>query len=166
MTLFSLSFFFRRYSYQHKNTQKHTKTHKNNTKHVFPCCCAATSNNMGSDGDDSNDGDYTTESDNDTETEQDVVSTEDYIIEFREPASKKRRRFSAEEKLVMIRNVDRRMHQGMSQRQACRELNIDNKQIIQWRKQKRFFMQQPNRKARSLHPGRISRLQEFEKDLL
>ena len=47
---------------------------------------------------------------------------------------KKRRRFTIQEKLIFLRRVNRKMESGMTQRAACREINIDHKQICEWKK--------------------------------
>ena len=59
---------------------------------------------------------------------------------------KKRRRFTIQEKLIFLRRVNRKMENGMTQHAACREINIDHKQICDWRKNQAFSKQQPIRR--------------------
>ena len=61
-------------------------------------------------------------------------------------AIKKRHRFTIQEKLVFLRRVNRKMESGMTQRAACHEINIDHKQICDWRGGKAFSKQQPIRR--------------------
>ena len=61
-------------------------------------------------------------------------------------AIKKHRRFTIQEKLMFLWHVNRKMESGMTQRAACHEINIDHKQICDWRKNQAFSKQQPIRR--------------------
>ena len=69
---------------------------------------------------------------------------------------KKRRRFSLQEKLCLLRNVRRRINNGLSQAAACRALNVHEKQVIEWKKQFQNLKESSNKKAKSLCKGRSS----------
>ena len=55
--------------------------------------------------------------------------------EFGESSNKKRLRFTTQEKMAYLRKVMRKQNEGMSERAACKSLNINNKQIQIWQKQ-------------------------------
>ena len=48
-----------------------------------------------------------------------------------ERIKKKQRRFSLQDKMILLRQIRRRETQGLSQRQACKAMNIHEKQIIE-----------------------------------
>ena len=79
---------------------------------------------------------------------------------------KKRRRFTIQEKLIFLRRVNRKMESGMTQCAACHEINIDHKQICDWRKKSGLLKAATNKKARCLHPGVPSMLQPYTDCLL
>ena len=79
---------------------------------------------------------------------------------------KKRCRFTIQEKLIFLRHVNRKMESGMTQRAACCEINIDHKQICEWRKKSGLLKAATNKKARCLHPGVPSMLQPYTDGLL
>ena len=54
----------------------------------------------------------------------------------------------------------------MTQRAACHEINIDHKQICDWRKKSGLLKAAPNKKARCLHPCVPSMLQPYTDGLL
>ena len=54
----------------------------------------------------------------------------------------------------------------MTQHAACREINIDQKQICEWRKKPGLLKAATNKKARCLHPGVPSMLQPYTDGLL
>ena len=78
---------------------------------------------------------------------------------------KKWRRFSLQEKLCLLRNVRRRIHNGSSQAAACRALNVQ-KQVIEWKKQFQNLKESSNKKAKSLCKGRSSILVPLTDPLL
>ena len=79
---------------------------------------------------------------------------------------KKHHRFTIQEKLIFLRCFNRKMESGMTQRAACREINIDHKQICEWRKKSGLLKAATNKKARCLHPGVPSMLQPYIDGLL
>ena len=79
---------------------------------------------------------------------------------------KKRRRFTIQEKLCFIRNVRKRLENGLSQRAACEELNIHHTLYGLWIKQMEDMRQSRNSKARSLCQGRQSSLAPIQEVLL
>ena len=58
--------------------------------------------------------------------------------------------------MAYLRKVMRKQNEGMSERVACKSLNINNKQIQTWRKQSTQLKEIKNRKAKSLHIGMAS----------
>ena len=79
---------------------------------------------------------------------------------------KKRRRFSLQEKLCLLWNVRRRIHNGLSQAAACHSLNVHEKQVIEWKKQFQALKHSSNKKAKSLCKGRSSILVPLTDPLL
>ena len=79
---------------------------------------------------------------------------------------KKRRRFTIQEKLCFIRNVRKRLENGLSQRAACEELNIHHTLYGLWIKQMEEMRQSRNSKAKSLCQGRQSSLAPIQEVLL
>ncbi|KAI2507566.1 hypothetical protein MHU86_6859 [Fragilaria crotonensis] len=76
----------------------------------------------------------------------------------------RQRHFKILEKLAsFVRNVRRKMGEGLSQHAACEDLNI-HRGI--WVKQLGDFGQEQNNKSRSLCRGRISSLAPFQNELL
>ena len=61
-------------------------------------------------------------------------------------AIKKRHRFTIQEKLMFLRHVNCKMESGMTQHAACLDINIDHKQICDWRKNQAVSKQQPIRR--------------------
>ena len=49
--------------------------------------------------------------------------------------TKKRRRFTLQEKLMYLRVVQQKVEKGMSLREALKSINISHKQILDWKKQ-------------------------------
>ena len=58
------------------------------------------------------------------------------------------------------------LENGMSQREACKDLNIHHKQYGVWRKQMEQLQRARNSKAKSLYQGRVSILKAVEDELL
>ena len=81
-------------------------------------------------------------------------------------SKKKRRRFTIQEKLCFIRNVKKRLENGLSQRAACEELNIHHTLYSLWIKQLEEMRQTRNSKARSLCQGGLSSLAPIQEALL
>ena len=81
------------------------------------------------------------------------------------PEKKKRRRWSNQEKLRIVRSIKRRIAAGKSQGKACEEMNIDPKQYRTW-VHATTAMAKSNPKAMSLCDGKPSILQPISDDLL
>ena len=81
-------------------------------------------------------------------------------------AIKKRHRITIQKKIMFLWRVNRKMESGMTQRAACHEINIDHKQICDWRKKSGLLKAATNKKARCLHPGVPSMLQPYTDGLL
>ena len=64
--------------------------------------------------------------------------------------------FSLQEKLCILLNVRRCIHNGSSQAAACHSLNVHEKQVIEWKKQFETLKDSSNKKAKSLCKGRSS----------
>ena len=79
---------------------------------------------------------------------------------------KKQCRFSLQEKLCLLRNVRRRIHNASSQAAACHALNVHEKQVIEWKKQFQALKHSSNKKAKSLCKGRSSILVSLTDPLL
>ena len=56
---------------------------------------------------------------------------EEPVIEDR--IKKKQRRFTLQDKMIILHQICHRKNQGLSQRQACIATNIHEKQIIEWK---------------------------------
>jgi transposase len=78
----------------------------------------------------------------------------------------KRRRFMHLEKLSIMRNVERKMEEGLSQRQACEAVNIHHTMYGNWLKKRETLCASKNNKAKSLAPGRTSEVSDIQGDLL
>ena len=78
----------------------------------------------------------------------------------------KRHRFSLQEKLCILWNVQRCIRNGLSQAAACRALNVHEKQVIEWKKQFQNLKESSNKKAKSLCKGRSSILVPLTDPLL
>ena len=84
--------------------------------------------------------------DDDTSTEEEEASPEeeatpdesveqnnDKELVAEERIKKKRCRYSLQDKMIFLHQIRHRETQGMSQCQACRAMNIHEKQIIEWK---------------------------------
>ena len=73
------------------------------------------------------------------------------------PTTKKKRcRFSLQEKLCILQNMQQRTRNGSSQAAACHALNFHEKQVIEWKKQFQNLKESSNKKAKSLCKGKSS----------
>jgi transposase-like protein len=79
---------------------------------------------------------------------------------------KKRRHFTAQEKVCFICNVRKRLENGLSQRATCKELNIHHTLCGLWKKQMEEMRQSRNSKAKSLCQGCQSSLAPIKEVLL
>ena len=81
----------------------------------------------------------------------------------------KRRRFTSQEKLCLLRTIRRRIdsEQQVSLRKACSDVNVHHKQYLNWTKQRTALEETKtkNFKAKSLCIGRVSVLKPLEQEL-
>jgi hypothetical protein len=68
-------------------------------------------------------------------------------------SAKEEKHFTIQDKLCFIRNVRKRLENGLSQRAACEELNIHHTLYGLWKKQIEEMRQSRNAKAKSLCQG-------------
>ena len=81
--------------------------------------------------------------------------------------NKKRRRFSLQEKMCLVRSIRRRIETAdVSLRNACDAANIHQKQYLTWKKQFNAMKDARNMKAKSQCIGQTSILKPIKKDLL
>ena len=76
---------------------------------------------------------------------------------------KKRRRFTLQEKMGLVRSIRRRIEANeVSVRIACNEANIYHKQFLSWTKEFDAMQQAMNVKTKRLCLGRLSILKSIE----
>ena len=81
--------------------------------------------------------------------------------------TKKRRRFSLQDKMCLVRSIRRRIEtENVSIRTACNDANIHHKQYLNWKKSFNAMKDAKNIKAKSNCTGRLSILKPVEQDLL
>ena len=112
--------------------------------------------------------------DDDASYEEEEEATPDESVEQRneeEPVvedriKKKQRRFTLQDKMIILHQIHCRETQGLSQYQACIATNIHEKQIIEWKWQWSNMRDTANKKAKSLCKGRLSTLVPYTDALL
>ena len=80
--------------------------------------------------------------------------------------TKRRRRFTLQEKLMYLRVVRRKVEKGISLREASKSINISHKQILDWKKQLEKMKGKSNQHAKSLGDGVQSFLSPYTDRLL
>ena len=80
--------------------------------------------------------------------------------------TKKRRRFTLQEKLMYLRVVQRKLNNGISLQEASKSINISHKQILDWKKQAERMKGKSNQHAKSLDDGVTSFLSPYTDRLL
>ena len=80
--------------------------------------------------------------------------------------TKRRRRFTLQEKLKYLRVVRRKVEKGASLREALKSINISHKQILDWKKQSEKMKGKSNQHAKSLGDGVQSFLSPYTDRLL
>ena len=102
------------------------------------------------------------------EAQIDDSSGEDNIVATAEIVTRKRRhrRYTIQEKLMLLCQVRRRMNNGASQHSVCNSININRKLINDWNKQFPQLIDATNNKAKSLCKGMQSCLFPFSDSLL
>ena len=98
---------------------------------------------------------------NDSSGDDDVVATAEIVTR-----KCRRRRYTIQEKLMLLHQVRRRMNNGASQRSVCNSININRKLINYWNKQFPQLIDATNNKAKSLCKGMQSCLFPFSDSLL
>ena len=102
------------------------------------------------------------------EAQIDDSSGDDDIVATAEIVTRKchRRRYTIQEKLMILHQVRRRMNNGASQRSVCNSININRKLINDWNKQFTQLIDAMNNKAKSLCKGMQLCLFPFSDSLL
>ena len=81
-------------------------------------------------------------------------------------STKKRRRFTLQEKLMYLGVVRRKVDKGISLWEALKSINISHKQILNWKKQSEKMKGKSNQHAKSLGDGVQSFLSPYTDTLL
>ena len=102
------------------------------------------------------------------EAQIDESSGDDDVVATAEIVTGKchRRRYTIQEKLMLLHQVRRRMNNGASQHSVCNSININRKLINDWNKQFPQLIDATNNKAKSLCKGMQSCLFPFSDSLL
>ena len=80
--------------------------------------------------------------------------------------TKRRKKFTLQEKLMYLRVVRRKVEKGISLREASKSINISHKQILDWKKQSEKMKGKSNQHAKSLGDGVQSFLSPYTDRLL
>ena len=121
-------------------------------------------------GDDDNDNkEHGIRSTNKEQQEQ-VENEDDFEAQEQEEgcsgSTKKRRRFTLQEKLMYLWVIRWKVDKGLSLREASKSINISNKQIFDWKKQVGKMKSKNNQHAKSLGDGVTSFLSLYTDNLL
>ena len=104
------------------------------------------------------------------ENEEQVENEDDFGAQQPEEGcsggTKKRRRFTLQEKLMYLQVVQRKVDKGISLREASKSINISHKQILDWKKQSEQMKGKINQHAKSLGDGVTSFLSLYTDRLL
>ena len=102
------------------------------------------------------------------EAQIDDSSGEDDVVAAAEIVTRKcrYRRYTIQEKLMLLRQVHQRMNNGASQHSVCNSININRKIINDWNKQFPQLIDAMNNKAKSLCKGMQLCLFPFSDPLL
>ena len=102
------------------------------------------------------------------EAQIDDSSGDDDVVATAEIVTTKccHRRYTIQEKLMLLRQVCQRMNNGASQHSVCSSININRKLINDWNKQFPQLIDAMNNKAKSLCKGMQSCLFPFSDSLL
>ena len=111
--------------------------------------------------------------DDDASTEEEETTPDESVEQCNEEEpvveeriKRKRRRFTLQDKMIVLHQIHCRETQGLSQRQACIATNIHEKQIIEWKRQWSKMRDTANKKSKSLCKGRPSTLAPYTNPLL
>ena len=106
----------------------------------------------------------------DNENEEQVENEDDFGAQQAEEGcsggTKKRRRFTLQEKLMYLRVVQWKVDKGISLWEASKSINISHKQILDWKKQAEKMKGKSNQHAKSLGDGVTSFLLHILTDCL
>ena len=80
--------------------------------------------------------------------------------------TKKRRRFTLQEKLMYLQVIRQKVDKGLSLREALKSINISHKQILDWKKQAEKMKTKNNQHTKSLGDGVTSFLSPYTDHLL
>ena len=104
------------------------------------------------------------------ENEEQVENADEFGVQQVEEGcsggTKKRRRYTLQEKLMYLRVVRRKVEKGFSLREASKSINISHKQILDWKKQSEKMKGKSNQHAKSLGDGVQSFLSLYTDRLL
>ena len=102
------------------------------------------------------------------EAQIDDSSGDDDVVATAEIVTRKQhhRRYTIQEKLMILHQVHRQMNNGASQHSICNSININRKLINDWNKQFPQLIDATNNKAKSLCKGMKSCLFSFSDSLL
>ena len=106
--------------------------------------------------------------DEDILVEAQIDAGDDDVVATAEIVTRKRhhRRYTIQEKLMILCQVHRRMNNGASQCSVCNSININRKLINNWKKQFPQLIDATNNKVKSLCKGMHSCLFPFSDSLL
>ena len=101
------------------------------------------------------------------EAQIDNSSGDDHVVATAEIVTRKqcRRRYTIQEKLMILRQVHQRMNNGALQHSVCNSINNNRKLINDWNKQFPQLIDATNNKATSLCKGMKSCLFSFSDSL-
>ena len=106
----------------------------------------------------------------DNENEEQAENEDDFGAQQAEEGcsggTKKRRRFTQQERLMYLQVVWRKVDKGISLREASKLINISHKQILDWKKQSEKMKGKSNQHAKSLGDGVQSFLSPYTDRLL
>ena len=106
----------------------------------------------------------------DNDNEEQVENKDDFGAQEQEEgysgSTKKRRRFTLQEKLMYLWVIWRKVDKGLSLREALKLINISHKQILNWKKQTEKMKSKNNQHAKSLGDGVTSFLSPYTDNLL
>ena len=106
----------------------------------------------------------------DNENEEQVENKDNFGAQQAEEGcsggTKKRRRFTLQEKLMYLRVVWQKVDKGISLGEASKSINISHKQILDWKKQSEKMKGKSNQHAKSLGDGVTSFLSPYTDRLL
>ena len=106
----------------------------------------------------------------DNENEEQVENKDEFgaqqVEEGCSGSTKKRRRFTLQEKLMYLLVVRQKVDKGISLREASKSINISHKQILDWKKQSEKMKGNSNQHTKSLGDGVQSFLSPYTDRLL